>query len=266
MNEPTRATPTQEAKKAPLPTQRCVCCGAKITLDQVEKKLKMDSWHVAYGGIICRSRGNFGSTIFDPMTSDEFLEFYLCDKCVKRKARQITRVVTGWKQEGMDEYLVRCKKLGKKYKKFGKFIKSLYKGQMSRHELSILWALQGLKDGIAIKYKHLHGDVLFEFAMPELRIAIKIVDKYWDFIGDKPDDSDEQIRRLQDAVSKDSRFVLWKVIPVRMRDMYDKLRKKTGAPITRFNSTKIRDKVVEGVGFENYSNLPEPEPAREGDE
>jgi len=35
-----------------------------------------------YGGLIFRANGNFGSTVFDPITEDKRLIIYVCDECV----------------------------------------------------------------------------------------------------------------------------------------------------------------------------------------
>jgi hypothetical protein len=42
----------------------------------------VDIVDILYGGVICRTYGNYGSAEFDPQGS-EFYEFYLCDNCLR---------------------------------------------------------------------------------------------------------------------------------------------------------------------------------------
>jgi hypothetical protein len=46
-----------------------------------------------YGALVCRTSGNFGSTLYDPLVyrheiGYEFIEFYVCDECFKKKAKE----------------------------------------------------------------------------------------------------------------------------------------------------------------------------------
>lgn len=45
--------------------------------------------------LVCVAEGNFGSALFDPLPDErQYLEFYVCDDCAKRRARVIWRVRT----------------------------------------------------------------------------------------------------------------------------------------------------------------------------
>ncbi len=71
---------------------RCMCC------DRILEGEKWDdnplSIHPVYDGLIFRSNGNFGSTIFDPMPigNEEFLQVVICDFCVMQRDERVTRV------------------------------------------------------------------------------------------------------------------------------------------------------------------------------
>lgn len=47
-----------------------------------------------YGGLVFRSTGNYGSTVFDPMPTKkkEMLQVVICDLCIKTKARRVTHI------------------------------------------------------------------------------------------------------------------------------------------------------------------------------
>lgn len=45
-----------------------------------------------HGGLVFRATGNYGSTIFDPLGGGEFIEIYICDKCVEDQADSIKHV------------------------------------------------------------------------------------------------------------------------------------------------------------------------------
>lgn len=45
-----------------------------------------------YDGLWFRATGNFGSTIFDPIPDNGYIELAICDECVTKKAKQIVRV------------------------------------------------------------------------------------------------------------------------------------------------------------------------------
>ncbi len=47
-----------------------------------------------YGGLIFRSTGNYGSTVFDPMPTgrEEVLRIIICDNCIKKNSSCVTHI------------------------------------------------------------------------------------------------------------------------------------------------------------------------------
>lgn len=52
-----------------------------------------------YGAVIFRGTGNYGSTVYDPMDGGHFLEVYLCDECILKKAEKIFHITSERKRE-----------------------------------------------------------------------------------------------------------------------------------------------------------------------
>lgn len=71
---------------------QCVCCGKWLSADFIDD----DPLTITpvYDGLIFRATGNFGSTIFDPMPIgvEEILQVVICDDCIKKNARRVTRI------------------------------------------------------------------------------------------------------------------------------------------------------------------------------
>lgn len=44
------------------------------------------------GGIYLTSHGNYGSVVFDPVFESDYLEMYICDECLVKKAKNIYSV------------------------------------------------------------------------------------------------------------------------------------------------------------------------------
>jgi len=71
--------------------KRCLICEKAIEADDVAVR----------DATIWTSRGNFGSTVYDPVDGGSYLEALLCDECLRRKkglieevvVRQVTEVV-----------------------------------------------------------------------------------------------------------------------------------------------------------------------------
>ena len=61
-----------------------------------------------YGGLWFRSRGNFGSTTFDPLpiasSSDECLQIAICDKCLMTKSDEVTYIRTRTHQQSVSQH------------------------------------------------------------------------------------------------------------------------------------------------------------------
>ena len=68
---------------------RCISCDKDVEFDH---KGEVDNCIPSINsGLWCRARGNYGSSIYDPMDSygDEFLAFILCDECAVKKQDNI---------------------------------------------------------------------------------------------------------------------------------------------------------------------------------
>lgn len=52
------------------------------------------SWVIAWGGVMFHSDGNFGSTTYDNVDEREYIQIFVCDECMKKKAKRIWRVKT----------------------------------------------------------------------------------------------------------------------------------------------------------------------------
>lgn len=73
---------------------KCFKCNQKVEADKFNSKFP-DSIGIVYGATFWRSCGNYGSTIYDPMSGTEYLEIIICDECLKGAAqkKQVTQVV-----------------------------------------------------------------------------------------------------------------------------------------------------------------------------
>lgn len=69
----------------------CICCGSVLGAEPTDDPLTISP---VYGGLIFRSSGNFGSTIFDPMPIgiEDMLEVIICDKCIKKNTKRVIRI------------------------------------------------------------------------------------------------------------------------------------------------------------------------------
>jgi len=71
---------------------QCICCGNWLSVEFIsDDPLTLSP---VYDGLIFRATGNFGSNIFDPMPMDceEYLQVVICDDCVKKNIRRVTRI------------------------------------------------------------------------------------------------------------------------------------------------------------------------------
>lgn len=69
----------------------CICCDCELNAEPTDNPLLITP---VYDGLIFRATGNFGSTIFDPMPRgvEEILQVVICDDCMKKKAKRVTRL------------------------------------------------------------------------------------------------------------------------------------------------------------------------------
>ncbi|RLC89137.1 MAG: hypothetical protein DRJ03_00865 [Chloroflexi bacterium] len=71
---------------------QCICCGNWLSVESLgDDPLTLSP---VYDGLIFRASGNYGSTIFDPMPigQEEYLQVIICDDCVKRNLKRVTRI------------------------------------------------------------------------------------------------------------------------------------------------------------------------------
>ncbi len=69
----------------------CICCGGVLEAEPNDEPLTLSG---IYGGLIFRSTGNFGSTIFDPMPRqrEELLQVIICDRCIKNRITFVSHI------------------------------------------------------------------------------------------------------------------------------------------------------------------------------
>ena len=72
-------------------TTGCIVCG--VELDNVDPN---DDANQPYDGVMVSTRGNYGSTVFDP-ENGEFLLFIVCDECLVKAGEQ-GRVLLGQRE------------------------------------------------------------------------------------------------------------------------------------------------------------------------
>ena len=64
--------------------KKCLVC---------EKDVNTDTWHV-YNATIWKTHGNYGSSVYDPMSENTYLEAVVCDECLKKKRKLMEEVVS----------------------------------------------------------------------------------------------------------------------------------------------------------------------------
>jgi hypothetical protein len=85
---------------------RCIVCKKQLQFAGPEDK---EHKIQPYGGIMCSSHGNFGSTVFDPYCSDHNAEllFLVCDECLMERRSEVVVFVSKREQAqpmSVDEY------------------------------------------------------------------------------------------------------------------------------------------------------------------
>ena len=60
----------------------CVVCGKAL------RNAFEDAENQPSDGVACTTHGNYGSTVYDPVLTGEFIEFNLCDECLVRAGEQ----------------------------------------------------------------------------------------------------------------------------------------------------------------------------------
>lgn len=67
----------------------CVICGKKL-----EPAFPISPDTQPSNGLTFIARGNYGSTVYDPVGSHEFLELTICDDCLRERKNRIFLVHT----------------------------------------------------------------------------------------------------------------------------------------------------------------------------
>lgn len=69
----------------------CICCGRTLEVEPNDNPVVISP---VYDGLIFRSTGNYGSTIFDPMPIglEEILQVIICDDCIRTRAKRVIRL------------------------------------------------------------------------------------------------------------------------------------------------------------------------------
>lgn len=72
----------------------CICCGLALKTETSDNPMNI---FPVYDGLIFRATGNFGSTVFDPMSflpgkGEQMLQVFICDQCIKTRAKWVIRL------------------------------------------------------------------------------------------------------------------------------------------------------------------------------
>ena len=72
---------------------KCFCCDCDIEADMPIIPTDLGA---VYDGVLFRATGNYGSTLFDPLPAtgkgEEFLQIIICDECIRKNAKRVTRI------------------------------------------------------------------------------------------------------------------------------------------------------------------------------
>jgi hypothetical protein len=71
---------------------KCIICKKWLKTEREDNDDRCTSIFPVYDGVLCRSYGNFGSTLYDPMHGGDFLQFAICDKCLDENGDDIQRI------------------------------------------------------------------------------------------------------------------------------------------------------------------------------
>jgi len=71
----------------PVIKKMCLVCDKEVDVDDAGRE--SGSIQPAYNATVWRTWGNYGSTLFDPMLGDVYLEAVVCDNCLKAKKSQM---------------------------------------------------------------------------------------------------------------------------------------------------------------------------------
>lgn len=72
-----------------IETCPCFICGKSLETPAHDNPT---TWSPVMDGLWFRAYGNFGSTVFDPISGEHFLRICICDKCILERQKQISVV------------------------------------------------------------------------------------------------------------------------------------------------------------------------------
>ena len=73
-----------------LVNRQCIVCDANLNAERDAENDDFDN--PPSGGTVWITRGNYGSSEYDPMDSNEYLETFICDKCLIEKSDRVYHV------------------------------------------------------------------------------------------------------------------------------------------------------------------------------
>jgi hypothetical protein len=88
-----------------MPTRmKCLICKKECHEEEAHEFGDGTIHHEAKDAIICRSYGNWGSSVYDPIAHDsEYLQFMVCDDCLSENGEHVRRVKYTQKTTVVDE-------------------------------------------------------------------------------------------------------------------------------------------------------------------
>jgi len=198
-----------------LMTKKCIICkktleGEKGILD----KNKFNYWDVLYDGVTFKAAGNYGTTVFDPLHDESYLELYLCDECIKGNDEDMFRIERGQEgQEGTRMILHDHEKRGEKERQKRTRQKGIQLARdqgktLNRHQLLLYSFVENLPHEIRIC--HPIGDETFDLVIPAMRMAVKYMGKAH---------IEEETKRM-DPIAQSLEAQGWRVILASFQDLY----------------------------------------------
>ena len=73
---------------------KCLCCEKELP-----PVMQEDDCYQPHDAMVCNSRGNYGSCVFDPLEGGKELLFFVCDRCLVAKREVIYMIITRRKEK-----------------------------------------------------------------------------------------------------------------------------------------------------------------------
>lgn len=67
----------------------CLICDCELEFKPSENPMVINSLD---GGLWFMASGNYGSTLFDPINEEKYLQIAICDKCVKKNQDKVSHI------------------------------------------------------------------------------------------------------------------------------------------------------------------------------